>query len=175
MSWNYGHRGRLATRAGRLDDAVDLFSQSADRARRLGSLRTLQVALFGLGDATLAVGDPKGAQRAFVESLNLAERTGMVPEMLATIVRIANTKAANGEEREAVRLLAMIEAEPDSVGQFFTQSESINVAAATALGELEPTFDDAEFAQLTASGAQRNYRIIVKQLAETLDSSQEAA
>lgn len=74
-----------------------------------------------------------------------------------------------------MRLLAMIEAEPDSVGQFFTQSESINVAAATALGELEPTFDDAEFAQLTASGAQRNYRIIVKQLAETLDSSQEAA
>lgn len=175
MSWNYGHRARLAMREGRLDDAADLFSQSADRARRLGSLRTLQVALFGLGDATLAVGDPKGAQRAFVESLRAAERTGMVPEMLATIVRIARTKEANGEEREAVRLLAMVEAEPDSVGQFFTQSETINAAAATALGELAPTFDDEEFAELVTSGARQNYRIIVKQLAETLAGSQEAA
>ena len=174
MSWNYGHRARLARRDGRFDEAVDLFSESADRARRLGSLRTLQVALFGLGDARLAVGDPTGAQRAFVESLGVAERTSMVPEMLATIVRIAHSMAENGEEREAVRLLAMVEAEPDSVGRFFTQSESINAAAATALGELEPTFDETEFAELVAGGAQRNYRTVVKQLPETLDSSQEA-
>ena len=62
-----------------------------------------------------------------MESLSAAERTG-VPEMLATIVRIAKTEAANGEQREAVRMLAMVGAEPDSVGQFFTQSESISVA-----------------------------------------------
>lgn len=83
MSWNYGHRARLAMREGRLDDAAYLFSQSADRARRLGSLRTLHIALLGLGDARLAGGDPTGAQRAFVESLSVAERTGMFAEMLA--------------------------------------------------------------------------------------------
>jgi predicted ATPase/class 3 adenylate cyclase len=171
MAWNYGHRARLAIREGRFDDAVDLFSRSADRARRLGSLRTLHVALFGLGDATLTAGDPIGAQRAFVESLSVAERTGMVPEMLATIVRIAETIAANGEEREAVQMLAMVEAEPDSVGQFFTQSESIKAAATNAMGELESTFDEAEVAELVTSGAQRNYRTVVKQLAETLNSS----
>lgn len=175
MAWNYGHRARLAMREGLFDDAVDLFSRSADRARRLGSLRTLQVALFGLGDAMLAAGDPTGAQKAFVKSLSVAERTGMVPEMLATIVRIAETIAANGKKREAVQMLAMVEAEPDSVGQFFTQSESINAAATNAMDELESTFDDAELAELVTSGAQRNYRTVVKQLAEPPDSPQETA
>lgn len=175
MSWNCGHRARLAMREGRFDDAVELFSQAADRAGRLGSLRTLQVALFGLGDARLAAGDPTGAQRAFVESLTVAERTGMVPEMLATIVRIAEAIAANGDKREAVQMLAMVEAEPDSVGQFFTQSESINAAAANAMAELESSFDEAEFSELVKSGAQRNYRTIVKQLAGSPDSSQQAA
>lgn len=171
MSWNYGHRARLAMREGRFEDAVEMFSQSADRARRLGSLRTLQVALFGLGDAMFGAGDPKGAQGAFVQSLSAAERTGMIPEMLATIVRIARTKAMNGEEREAARLLAMVEAEPDSVGQFFIQRESINAAAVNALAELEPMFDGDEFAELVADGAQRNYRNVVKQLAEGSGSS----
>lgn len=171
MSWNYGHRARLAIREGRFDDAVDMFDKSSERARKLGSLRTLQVALFGLGDARLGAGDPGGARRAFIESVVVAERTGMVPEMLATIVRIAQSLAANGQKDEAVQLLAMVEAEPESQGQFFTQSESINKAATHALAELEPTLDDAEFADLVTRGAQRNYRTVVKQLASALDNS----
>jgi tetratricopeptide (TPR) repeat protein len=175
MSWNYGHLARFAMREGRFDDAVDLFSQSADRARRLGSLRTLQIALFGLGDARLAAGDLAGAQRAFVESLSVAERTGMVPEMLATTVRIGKAMAATGKQAEAVQLLATIEAEPKSAGQLFTESESIKATASAALGELEPAFDEVEFAELRATGAQRKYRSIVKELAETLDALQNSA
>lgn len=169
MSWNYGHRARLAMREERFDDAVELFSQSANRARKLGSLRTLQVALFGLGDARLAAGDPTGAQRAFAQSLGAAERTGMVPEMLATTVRIAKTMAASGETREAVELLASVEAEPESVGQFFTEAESIHATASSALDELKTGLDEPEFAELRNRGAQRHYRSIVKQLAEPLD------
>jgi len=175
MSWNFGHRARLAMREDRPDDAVELFSQSADRARRLGSLRTLQVALFGLGDARLATGDPVGAGRAFVESLSAAERTGMVPEMLATIVRIARAMAANGETGEAVELLAMIEAEPDSAGQLFTEGESVKATACAALAGLEPAFDDAEFAELRTTGAQLRYRSVVKQFVETVSSTQDPA
>ncbi|HEX6222642.1 MAG TPA: adenylate/guanylate cyclase domain-containing protein [Acidimicrobiia bacterium] len=173
MSWNYGHRARLAMREGRLDDAAYLFSQSADRARRLGSLRTLHIALFGLGDARLAGGDPAGAQHAFVESLSVAERTGMVAEMLATLVRIAKAMAARGQTRGAVELLATVEAEPDSVGRLFIESEVIKVTASAALGDLEPTLDEVEFADLRASGAQRQYRGVVKELAETADRSQD--
>lgn len=99
----------------------------------------------------------------------------MVPEMLATIVRIAQSLAANGQKDEAVQLLAMVEAEPESQGQFFTQSESINKAATHALAELEPTLDDAEFADLVTRGAQRNYRTVVKQLASALDNSEGVA
>ena len=175
MSWNFGHRARLAMREDRPDDAVELFSQSADRARRLGSLRTLQVALFGLGDARLATGDPVGAGRAFVESLGAAERTGMVPEMLATIVRIARAMAANGETDEAVELLAMIEAEPDSAGQLFTEGESVEATAFAALADLESAFDQAKFAELRTTGAQLRYRSVVKQLVETVGSTQDPA
>lgn len=175
MSWNFGHRARLAMREDRPDDAVELFSQSADRARRLGSLRTLQVALFGLGDARLATGDPVDAGRAYVESLGAAERTGMVPEMLATIVRIARAMAANGETGEAVELLAMIEAERDSAGQLFTEGESVEATAFAALAELEPAFDQAEFAELRTTGAQLRYRSVVKQLVETVGSTQDPA
>jgi 2-oxo-4-hydroxy-4-carboxy--5-ureidoimidazoline (OHCU) decarboxylase len=128
-----------------------------------------------LGDARLATGDPVGAKRAFVESLGAAERTGMVPEMLATIVRIATAMAANGETGEAVELLAMIEAEPDSAGQLFTEGESVEATAIAALAGLEPAFDEAEFAKLRATGAQRHYRSLVKQLIETVGSSQDPA
>ena len=171
MSWNYGHRARLAMRESRLDDAAHLFSQSADRARKLGSLRPMQIALFGLGDARLEAGDPTGAQRAFVESLSAAERTGMVAEMLATIVRIAKAMAADGQTRGAVELLATVEAEPDSVSQFFIESEAIKVTASAALGDLEPLLDDVEFVELRARGARRHYRDVVKELAETADRS----
>lgn len=175
MSWNYGHRARLAMGEGRVDDAIDLFSRSADQARKLGSLRSLQIALFGLGDARLAVGDPIGAQRAFVESLGVAERTGMVPEMLATTVRIAKAMAASGKTREAVELLATVEAEPDSSGRLFTEREPIKATASAALSELEPALGESEFVELRIRGAQRQYRSIVKQLAETLDNFQNPA
>lgn len=39
----------------------------------------------------------------------------------------------------------------------------------TGLAELEPTLDEVEFAELRASGAQRQYREVVKELAETAD------
>jgi hypothetical protein len=64
--------------------------------------------------------------------------------MLATIVRIVIAMAANGEAGEAVKLLAMIEAEPDSAGQLFTEGESVEATAFAALAELEPAFDESE-------------------------------
>jgi hypothetical protein len=99
----------------------------------------------------------------------------MAPEMLATIVRIARAMAANGETGEAVELLAMIEAEPDSAGRLFTEGESVEATAIAALAELEPAFDEAEFAKLRATGAQRQYRSVVKQLVETVGSIQDPA
>ncbi len=167
MSWNHGHRARLAMQEGRVGDAIDHFSHSADRARRLGSLRGLQLSLFGLGEAKLAAGDPTGAQRAFVESLSAAERTGMVPEMLATVVSIAKTMAASGNVGEAIEMLAMVEAEPDSAGQLFTERQPINATASAALGKLEPEVDQAEFAELRSRGSQRPYRSVVKHLVDT--------
>jgi hypothetical protein len=97
----------------------------------------------------------------------------MVPEMLATIVRIARSMVANGETGEAVELLAMIEAEPDSAGQLFTEGESVEATAFAALAELEPAFDEAEFAELRTTGAQLRYRSVVKQLVEAVGSPQD--
>lgn len=97
----------------------------------------------------------------------------MVAEMLATIVRIARAMAARGQTREAVGLLATVEAEPESVAQLFIESEAIKVTASAALGDPEPTVDEVEFAELRASGAQRQYRGVVKELAETADRTRD--
>ena len=48
----------------------------------------------------------------------------------------------------------MIEGEPDSAGQLFTEGESVEATAFAALAELESAFDQAEFAELRTTGAQ---------------------
>ncbi|MGD2059334.1 MAG: adenylate/guanylate cyclase domain-containing protein [Acidimicrobiia bacterium] len=172
MSWNYSHRARIAMSEGRVDDAIGLFSGSADRARRFGALRTLQISLFGLGNARLAGGDLEGAQQAFVESLGAAERTGMVPEMLATVVRVARTLAARGETRRAAELLAMVESEPDSESRLITERETVGATASAALTELEPDLGPEELAAVRSRGAGQQYRNIVKQLLGTMGESE---
>lgn len=166
MSWNYAHRARLQLRVGRFDDAAELFHQAAERAQRLGFLRGIQLFLLGMGDAEFAAGEHTGAREAFVESLDAAERAGMIVEMLATLVRIGRAMVNGGEVEEAVRMLAMVEAEPDSRARLFTDSEEIEKMASSELAELEQAMDPSVFAQLRSQGARLQYRTVVKQLTD---------
>jgi predicted ATPase/class 3 adenylate cyclase len=168
MSWNLGHRARLALGEGLLEDAIDLFSQSAERARQLGFLRGLQVSLAALGEVSLTTGDQVTAQAAFIESLDAAERMSMVPEMLGALVSVGRVSAANGRYKEAVELLATVIAEPTSNRQLFTESTSINAMASVELEKLQDVVDTSEYERAQAAGSSKDYRVVAKQLIDTI-------
>jgi predicted ATPase/class 3 adenylate cyclase len=168
MSWNLGHRGRMARRSGRLSDAIDFFTQSADRATRIGFPRAMQVSLMGLGEANLAAGDLVAAQTAFVESLRVAERTGMVVEMLATLVKIAMVFAASQRASEAVELLAAVIADPASDRQMFTEGTQINTAASAELETLHESMDPEEYERALADGSSMAFRAVAKKLIDSI-------
>jgi tetratricopeptide (TPR) repeat protein len=168
MTWNLGHRGRMASRSGRLSDAIAFFTQSADRARRIGFPRAMQVSLMGLGEANLATGDLVAAQAAFVESLRVAERTGMVLEMLATLVKIAMVFAASQRASEAVKLLAAVIADPASDRQMFTEGTRINAAAFAELETLHDSMDPEDYERALADGSTRALRAVAKELIDSI-------
>lgn len=168
MTWNLGHRGRIAMGSGRLQDAIGLFRQSADRATRIGFPRAMQVSLTGLGEANLAVGDLTAAEAAFGESLRVAERTGMVLEMLTTLVRIAQVLAASERKREAVEILATVIAEPASEHQMFAESTLIKSAASEELESLHGSMDGDEYERALADGSSMTFRAVAKGLTDMI-------
>jgi predicted ATPase len=168
MTWNLGHRGRMASASGRIADAIDLFKQSADRATRIGFPRAMQVSLMGLGDASLAAGDLAAAEAAFVESLRVAERTGMVLEMLTTLVKVARVFAASERPGEAVKLLATVITDPASDRQMFTEGTSINAAASAALETLHDSMVPDEYERALADASSMAYRALAKDLIDSI-------
>ncbi|MGB8360033.1 MAG: AAA family ATPase [Acidimicrobiia bacterium] len=168
MTWNLGHRGRMARGSGRLDDAIALFTQSAERATRIGFPRAMQVSLMGLGEANLDAGDLAAAEAAFVESLRVAERTGMVLEMLTALLRIAQVFAAGERSREAVEILATVIAEPASNHRMFAEGTMINSAASEALESLQDSMDPGEYERALAGGSSKAYRAVAKDLIDSI-------
>jgi predicted ATPase/class 3 adenylate cyclase len=168
MTWNLGHRGRMAKGSGRLPEAIDLFRQSADRATRIGFPRAMQVSLTGLGEANLDADDLVAAEAAFVESLRVAERTGMVLEMLTTLLKIAAVFAAGERQREAVEILATVIAEPASNHRMFGESTLINSAASEALESLHDSMDPGDYERALADSSSMTYRAVVKGLIDSI-------
>lgn len=164
MSLNLQHQAQLAFAEGRIDDAVDLYGRSAERARQIGALRVLQMSSAGLGDATMAAGDLSGAEAAFVQSLITSEQMGMTREMLALIARVARIRAATGQNIEAVELLASVLADPASANQALFDSGPISESATAVLDGMQAELDPDEFSGAQAAGTARPYDVAAKEL-----------
>ncbi len=168
MTWNLGHRGRMATASGGLDHAIDLFTKSADKATRIGFPRAMQVSLMGLGEANLATGDLPAAEAAFVESLRVTERTGMVLEMLLTLVKIAMVFSATERSSEAAQILATVIADPASNRQMFTENTSIAAVASEQLEALHDSMEQGDYERAMADASTMAYRSVAKDLIDSL-------
>ena len=164
MTWNLGHRGRFAMGSGRLGNAIDLFTQSADKATRIGFPRAMQISLMGLGDANLTAGNLAAAEEAYVGGLRVADRTGMVLEMLTTLLKIAQVFAASERQRRAVEILTTVIAEPASDHQMFAEGASIKSAASEELESLRGSIDRDEFERAVADGNSETFRAVAKSL-----------
>ncbi len=168
MTWNLGHRGRMARASGLLDRAIDLYTESADRATRVGFPRAMQVSLTGLGDANHEAGDLVAAEAAFLESLRVGERTGMVLEMLATLLKLAAVFADRGHPGRAVEVLATVVAEPASNHQLFGETTLINEVASAKLHSLHGSMPPEEYERSLATGSSATFRSVTKNLVDSI-------
>ena len=167
MSWMLGHQGRIAAREGRLEDAVDSFSSSLDRARELGYLRGVQVASAGLGQVNVAAGNFEAAETAYIEGLAAAEQMSMIREMLGMVTMCAKVRGAIGQQSEAVEMLATVLAEPASAQQLFTDESPINQIATETLEDIEKDLDPVEYSDAYSRGSTRTYDVLVKNVLDS--------
>ena len=168
LSFNFGHQARIATREGRLEDAVDLFSRSVEMTRELGHTRGMQFGLHSLGEAHVAVGSLEAAEMAFTESLAAAEQMRMLREMLGMIAKIATVRALTGRQVDAVELNATVVADPGSAQTLLTAAETIGEGATAALATLEAEMDPDEYAAAHARGTSTAYDVAAKGLIDGL-------
>ncbi len=122
------------------------------------------VAQEGLGNTNVEAGNLEEAETAFIAAFVTAEQMGMVREMLGMITKVAKIRAAIGQEREAVEMLATVVAEPVSSQQLFTEKMSIKETAVSALAELEKDLGRDEYSAAYAKGAARPYDVAFKEL-----------
>jgi predicted ATPase/class 3 adenylate cyclase len=166
--WNLWLRAMIATHENRPDDAIDLYAEQVALCREVSYVRGTMVSLEGLGEANVAAGRLEAAETAFIEGIAAAEQMGMVRDMLSMMTKVARVWAQRGQSFEAVELLATVLAEPTSIHQPFTNLTPINESASTALSELEEVLDPEAYASASASGAERHYDVVAKQLLDNL-------
>lgn len=168
MTWNLYLQAMIALIEQRPDDAIEMYTRQVSRCREIGYRRGTMVALEGLGQANLAAGELDAAEKAFIESLAAAEETGMIPDMLGMIAKVANVRGLMGRRIEAAELLATVLAEPMAVR--WTMSDTITIEEMTTalLEELREQLDPEELSAAQARGTSKPYDVAAKELLETL-------
>jgi predicted ATPase/class 3 adenylate cyclase len=161
---NLGHHGTIAARQGDFEEALELNKRSVERSREIGHLRSLQLSLTGLGVANLEIGDFDAAEAALLEDLAVAERMGLVREVLQVLIQLARVRSATGRPGEAVELLAAVIAEPMSSNQTVWETSSLKEIATEAVTELESSLDVDEFSSRNEAGTAKPYQVAVKEL-----------
>ena len=161
---NLGHHGTIAARQGHFEEAIDLNKRSVERSQEIGHLRSLQLSLTGLGVASLEIGDLDAAEAALIEDLAIAERMGLIREMLQVMIELAKVRSASSRTGEAVELLAGVIAEPMSSAQTVWEAQSLNEIATEATAGLESSLDADEFSSRKAAGTAKSYQVAIKEL-----------
>jgi hypothetical protein len=87
--------------------------------------------------ANLEIGDFDAAEAALLEDLAVAERMGLVREVLQVLIQLARVRSAAGRPGEAVELLAAVIAEPMSSNQTVWETSSLKEIATEAETELD--------------------------------------
>jgi predicted ATPase/class 3 adenylate cyclase len=168
MTWNLYLQAMIASIEQRPQDAIDLYTRQVDRSREIGYRRGTMVALEGLGQANIAAEQLEAAETAFIESLAAAEETGMVPDMLGMMTKVANVWGLMGREAEAVELLATVLAEPMSARGTMSDTITIEEMATSFLDGLRARLEPEEFSAARARGTSRPYDVAAKELLQTL-------
>jgi predicted ATPase/DNA-binding SARP family transcriptional activator len=123
LTWAALVRGQLALRQGAYAEAKTFFERSLNAAQALNYRRTTQQSYDNLGDVAFYLGEVEQAERYFRLSLEVSEETGQTREMLGTLYDLARVWAAQGNQAEAVEVLAVVLHHPLSILPLFLRTE----------------------------------------------------
>lgn len=164
MTWTLLLQAMIATARDRPEEAIAIHTRQVERCREIKYRRGTMVALEALGKANLAAGNLAAARRAFVESIEVAERMGMIADVLSLTAKVGNVEGLMGDLESAVELLATVLAEPMSSAQTMSDTEPIALLASRPLEEFHGMMDPDIFEAAHERGAARPYETAVKEL-----------
>lgn len=164
MAWNLQLQATLATARNRPKEAISIHTRQVERCREIGYSRGRLVALEGLGKANLAAGDFTASRRAYIESIEAAERMGMSTDILSLMAKVGTVQGRMGDLESAVELLSTVLAEPTSSGRTLSDLEPIALLASQSMEEFRPQIDPDVFEAAHDRGALRPYETAFKEL-----------
>ncbi|MEU3185104.1 tetratricopeptide repeat protein [Streptomyces sp. NPDC006923] len=136
----YGH-ARLS--AGPMAQAVGLFTEAAELARRLDDRRGLQHAVFGLGDAHRQLGDLDAAVGPLARAADLAHEIGDAEREIHAILSLSLAHSSLGDGAAALadadRLSGLARAHGDPLAE--ARSWNARTTALLVLGRWEETIE----------------------------------
>ncbi|WP_284117823.1 trypsin-like peptidase domain-containing protein [Streptomyces fragilis] len=134
----YGH-ARLS--GGPMEQALDLFRQGAELARRLDDPVALQSAVFGLGDTYRQLGRPEDSVEPLSEASALARRSGDTETEIHALLSLSLTLSYLHRGEEALAAADELGAVASRTGQPLTDARAWNARtiALLTLGRWEET------------------------------------
>ncbi|MEA1902708.1 MAG: adenylate/guanylate cyclase domain-containing protein [Actinomycetota bacterium] len=168
MSWTLWLEALIATTEQRFEDAIRVLGRQVERSRTFGYRRATMVGYEALGQAQESAGDFESAERSYIESLAVAEGTGVEYGVLSMMVRVANLHGRTGSEEDAVALLGSVIAEPRSAQQTMSDPVPVIDMATEVLDRIKPQVGAGEYAAAYQRGSAEPYDVAAKRLIESI-------
>lgn len=158
LAWNLHELGQSAA-------AEPYLLESLGIAREIGDRAAMVVILNSLGDVTCALGDYQASKNHFHEALTLAAEIRFAPQILYSLVGLANRLSKQGDAPRAVELLVHPLRHPAVEQVDKTRAERL-------LAELRPKLSPSAFDSAWERGQARTLMdVIEEELGDTLRES----
>lgn len=164
ITWTLLLLANLATAQERPEEAIELHTRQAEVCKAIGYPRGTMLALEGLGKANVATGNLAAARKAFTESLAVAERASMIPDLLGLMAKLGNVRGLTGDVEGAVELLSTVVSDPHSQGHTASDLQTATELAAEPLERYRQELDPESFESARVRGSTRSYDVALKDL-----------
>jgi len=124
-------------------------------AEEINYLRLLQRTYDGLGTAALLENDIQQAQQFFTKSLRISQECGQTREMLSSILDLASVHMAQGNQGDALQLLAIVLNHPASGQNSLNRPQFLRDDAEKLRAQIESQLDQTHY-QLAWEAGQKN-------------------
>jgi tetratricopeptide (TPR) repeat protein len=157
LAFAYRGLGLIAQAQGEHMQAVNIFRRSLDMLTELGARPDVARLLAEMSRSVFALGDEAEAERAWRESLRIANETRGAWVALEALVGIASVQAKRGECKQALELLLIVLNHPASI-------QETKDRAARLHAELEAQLTSSQIEAVQAHVGEKTLESVVKEL-----------